>query len=467
MRLRICLNIYRKMIAKIKNISGSPGLSFSLDYQFDKLEKEKGTILINNVALFSEDISKQECLDIMNGIVGTNDKIRSNFGYDISLNLPIGETVSDEKFKSIAMDYLKGMGYDNTAYIVFKHSDKEHSHIHILLPSVDYEGNKLDDSNNFYRSQKLTRSLEIKYDLIYTDYNKAVTNDSLNSINARKYYYHTALKKGLSAYSTKPAIEQILSADQIKYLKKNTLDNTAIAEYLGAEKDEKLRSVLTENKHFSTLYKDELSKKLDHFLKTSGTVNEYLQKLDNNEIYVRKVCKRGKMSFVYGLTADNMYFDDKTLSARFRYDKLVEKGQQLPGIGMERDSQGEYIKHKAVQCLASSHSIADLNTKLHKHDIELILIQDRGGVKEAKFKIGNDGNAEIFSGEELSGNLKYENMLSYLNNRVNSAAVSDYQTIQPEAVRPDFIMPYIPESAKKSRDDEDEQKPQKKKGMKK
>lgn len=257
-----------------------------------------------------------------------------------------------------------------------------------------------------------------------------------------------------------------MTPKEIQHVKKNALDNKGIAEYIGAERDGKLRAVLTANKHFSTLYKEELSVKLDYLLKNSSTVNEFINKLDSNDIYVRKVCKRGKMNFVYGLPAENMYFDDKALSARFRYSNLVENGGAviIPGIDMDRESQGEYIKHNAMRLIGSCSSIADLNNRLAKNDIELILVQDRRGVTEAKFKIGDDSNKEVFSGEEISGNLKYENMLSIINNRIASAPVTDFEQIQQEAPRPEFVMPYIPENGKKSKgDDEDDNKNKKKK----
>jgi hypothetical protein len=85
----------------------------------------------------------------------------------VSLNLPYEDSnkLSDEKFANLAIDYLKGMGFNENQYIVYKHFDVNHSHIHIVANRVNFCGNVVSDSQDYKRSESLIRKLEQKYNL--------------------------------------------------------------------------------------------------------------------------------------------------------------------------------------------------------------------------------------------------------------------------------------------------------------
>lgn len=84
----------------------------------------------------------------------------------ISLNPDPRDKVSDENFKQIAKDYMERMGYGDQPYVVFKHTDIERTHIHIVSTCVDYNGKKLADNYEKLRSMDACRILEQKYKLI-------------------------------------------------------------------------------------------------------------------------------------------------------------------------------------------------------------------------------------------------------------------------------------------------------------
>ena len=84
----------------------------------------------------------------------------------ISLNPNPKDSVSDEDFKKIAQDYMELMGYGDQPYVVFKHTDIERTHIHIVSTCVDRYGKKLSDSYEKLRSMNTCRALEQKYQLL-------------------------------------------------------------------------------------------------------------------------------------------------------------------------------------------------------------------------------------------------------------------------------------------------------------
>ncbi|SHL70256.1 conjugal transfer protein MobB [Flavobacterium xanthum] len=84
----------------------------------------------------------------------------------ISLNPNPKDSVTDEDFKKIAKDYMDLMGYGDQPYVVFKHTDIERTHIHIVSTCVDRYGKKLSDSYEKLRSMNACRELEQKYQLL-------------------------------------------------------------------------------------------------------------------------------------------------------------------------------------------------------------------------------------------------------------------------------------------------------------
>ncbi|MBS7565648.1 relaxase/mobilization nuclease domain-containing protein [Mucilaginibacter sp. Bleaf8] len=88
--------------------------------------------------------------------------------YHTSLNFSKEEVavLDNDKLLAIAHDYLNGMGFTNNQYLVFRHYDAEHPHVHLLVNRISFDGSVVSDSNNYKRSEALVRKLEKAYNLI-------------------------------------------------------------------------------------------------------------------------------------------------------------------------------------------------------------------------------------------------------------------------------------------------------------
>lgn len=84
----------------------------------------------------------------------------------ISLNPDPKDKVSDEQFREMADQYMREMGYAEQPYIVFKHTDIDRTHIHIVSTCVDRYGKKISDTYEKLRSMDICRALEQKYALV-------------------------------------------------------------------------------------------------------------------------------------------------------------------------------------------------------------------------------------------------------------------------------------------------------------
>ena len=86
--------------------------------------------------------------------------------YHCSLSLPPGEHLDNETWNEITSKYLSGMGFDSNQYVVYRHSDKDHDHIHIVASRIRLDDSKVvHDGWDYVRSENLIRQLEKEYGL--------------------------------------------------------------------------------------------------------------------------------------------------------------------------------------------------------------------------------------------------------------------------------------------------------------
>ncbi len=89
--------------------------------------------------------------------------------YHSSLSLPFDEHLDDETWNAIASEYLTGMEFIGSQYVVYRHNDRDHDHIHIVASRIRItDGTTVSDSWDYVRSEQLIRELETKYELTPT-----------------------------------------------------------------------------------------------------------------------------------------------------------------------------------------------------------------------------------------------------------------------------------------------------------
>ena len=87
----------------------------------------------------------------------------------ISLNPDPKDRVSDETFREMAQRYMNSLGYANQPYIVFKHTDIQRTHIHIVSVRVKEDGSCIPDTFEKRRSMEICRALERDFKLTPAD----------------------------------------------------------------------------------------------------------------------------------------------------------------------------------------------------------------------------------------------------------------------------------------------------------
>lgn len=152
------------MIAKIGR---SGNLYGALAYNNLKVEKENGQILFTNKIIETPNAvySVAQLTQSFEPYLIANRNTEKHTLH-ISLNPDPKDQVSDDKFREMAQEYMQEMGYGEQPFVVFKHTDIDRSHIHIVSVCVDENGKKISDKFEKMRSMNVCRELERKNNLI-------------------------------------------------------------------------------------------------------------------------------------------------------------------------------------------------------------------------------------------------------------------------------------------------------------
>lgn len=83
----------------------------------------------------------------------------------VSLSAAPGETITDEQWREIGKRYMDGMGLDKNQFVMTRHADTEHDHIHIVANRIRFDGSVTSDSHDYKRQEVIMREIEREYGL--------------------------------------------------------------------------------------------------------------------------------------------------------------------------------------------------------------------------------------------------------------------------------------------------------------
>ena len=165
------------MIAKIGR---SGNLYGALAYNQLKVENQNGKILFANKMIETAN-SHYSVAQLAQSFVPylIANRNTEKHTLHISLNPDPKDKVSDDKYREMAEEYMREMGYGEQPFVVFKHTDIDRSHIHIVSVCVDEEGKKISDKFEKMRSMNVCRELERKHELISAVNKEHKPNDKI------------------------------------------------------------------------------------------------------------------------------------------------------------------------------------------------------------------------------------------------------------------------------------------------
>jgi hypothetical protein len=175
------------MIAKIVKGQSFKGV---VNYVLDKA-KQTQLLVAEGVRLKS----RETIISSFVAQSGLNPKVSKTVGH-ISLDFSVQDKdkLTNAKMIQVAKEYMTKMGITNTQYIIGRHYDKEHPHIHIVFNRVDNDGKTISDKNDRYRSEKICKELTEKYGLYFAQGKENIKIHRLKEPDKTKYEIYDALK---------------------------------------------------------------------------------------------------------------------------------------------------------------------------------------------------------------------------------------------------------------------------------
>lgn len=196
------------MIAKIVKGTSFEGV---IKYILDS-NKQTNILSANGVRLMNADTIIQS----FEAQRELNPKVNRAVGH-ISLGFSVQDEsiLTDNFMKNIAIDYMNKMCITNTQYIIGRHHDKEHPHLHIAFNRIDNNGHTISDKNDRFNSKKICKELTLKYGLYISSGKEKVKQYRLKEPDKTKYEIYNALKDSVPQCHNWEELKEILQNNKI------------------------------------------------------------------------------------------------------------------------------------------------------------------------------------------------------------------------------------------------------------
>ncbi|MDN5283928.1 MAG: Relaxase [Mucilaginibacter sp.] len=105
--------------------------------------------------------------------------------------------LSDNIMVERAKEYMDKVGIRNTQFVVVRHHDREHPHLHVIYNRVDNNGNTITDKNNFAKNVKACKEITLKYGYHIGEGKEQVNRQALKGKEKTRYELFDAIKAAL------------------------------------------------------------------------------------------------------------------------------------------------------------------------------------------------------------------------------------------------------------------------------
>ncbi|MEM6404269.1 MAG: relaxase/mobilization nuclease domain-containing protein, partial [Cyanobacteria bacterium P01_D01_bin.116] len=136
--------------------------------------------------------------------------------YHVSLSAAPDDCINKELWKEIAQKYLEKMGFDSNQYAIYRHSNTDNDHIHIVASRIRLDtGKVVHDGWDYLRSEKVLREIEKEYGLFQVKsrerQQKAPSTGQVKRIEREQYEYESGKRQAPPEKSIKQNLQQAIN----------------------------------------------------------------------------------------------------------------------------------------------------------------------------------------------------------------------------------------------------------------
>lgn len=118
----------------------------------------------------------------------------------VSLNFSATENLEDDKLFAIATDYMNRIGFGEQPFLIYRHYDAGHPHVHVVSTTIRSDGNRINTHNiGRNQSEKARKEIEQRYNLVRAENQQQLRKQKVLPVNAEKVIYgKTETKKAIT-----------------------------------------------------------------------------------------------------------------------------------------------------------------------------------------------------------------------------------------------------------------------------
>ncbi len=124
--------------------------------------------------------------------------------------------LSDDIMVERAKEYMEKVGIRDTQYVIVRHSDRAHPHLHLIYNRVDNNGKTISDKNNFAKNVKACKEITLKYGYHLGVGKEQVNRQALKGKEKIRYVLYDAIKAAMKTATTWKGLEAELAKQGIK-----------------------------------------------------------------------------------------------------------------------------------------------------------------------------------------------------------------------------------------------------------
>lgn len=110
--------------------------------------------------------------------------------------------LSDAIMVERSKEYMEKVGIRNTQYVIVRHTDKAHPHLHLIYNRVDNNGKTISDKNNFAKNVKACKEITLKYGYHLGQGKEQVNRQALRGKEKIRYELYDAIKAAMKTATT-------------------------------------------------------------------------------------------------------------------------------------------------------------------------------------------------------------------------------------------------------------------------
>lgn len=185
------------MVAKI---TIPKSIEAALNYNEKKVQK--GNAICLHAANYLKEVTQMNFYQKLAGFERLNslNERATTKTLHVSLNFDPSEKLSENKLLQIANDYMNKIGFGEQPFLVYKHEDAGHPHIHIVSTTIKADGSRINTHNiGRNQSEKARKEIEKVYGLVKAERQQQLRSPSVKPVEAEKVVYgKTETKRSIS-----------------------------------------------------------------------------------------------------------------------------------------------------------------------------------------------------------------------------------------------------------------------------